>query len=65
MTMRSTRCCASLSFCLTQCRSSCALAHSCWIASSSFDLPGLEAAHDLLELGERILETHRRDVGGY
>src|SRR5205823_7218104 len=26
------------------------------------DLPGFEAAHDLLELGEGVLETHRRDV---
>ena len=28
------------------------------------DLPGFEPPHDLLEFGKRILETHRRDVGG-
>ena len=27
------------------------------------DLPAFEPPHDLLELGERILETHRGDIG--
>ena len=28
------------------------------------DLAAFEPAHDLLELGERILEIHRGDIGG-
>src|SRR5205814_4167311 len=28
------------------------------------DLAGFQAPHDLLQLGERILETHRRNLGG-
>ena len=29
------------------------------------DLSAFEPPHDLLEFGERILETHRRDIGGF
>ena len=28
------------------------------------DLSALQPAHDLLQLGERLLETHRRDISG-
>src|SRR5207249_4715661 len=28
------------------------------------DLAGFQAPHDLLQLGERILKTHRRNIGG-
>jgi hypothetical protein len=41
--------------------SSSLIRHYCFV---ELDLSAFEPTHDLLELGERILEIHRGDIGG-